>query len=286
MRRPLALVLAGLVAAAAAGRAMADDRVSAAGEVSGSDRPPAAGRPEAAPRWTFREACRTFAADGLYLVSFPARTRVKGAWVAAGVAAATALAIHRDEEIRAQVLEADGRPARRTATKFEPLGRYEVAAAALGTLYLIGRGTGDARLASTAATAFESYLWAGIFTSVAKGAFGRERPGRGSGKGRFFAGDTIFPSGHTARSFAIAAVLADRHGRKAAFIAYPLAALIGLSTVEEDTHWASDVIAGAGLGLAIGKGIAARHPPAAPVHAGASFQVVPGRGGAALRIAY
>lgn len=283
MRRPLALVLAGLVAAAAAGRTMADDGGFAAGEASGGDRPPAAGP---APRRTFREACRTFAADGRYLLTFPARARVQGAWLTAGVAAATALAVNRDAEIRAQVLEADGRTARRVATKLEPLGRYEVEAAALGTLYLVGRGAGDARLVSTAATAFESYLWAGILTSVAKGAFGRERPGRGSEEGRFFAGDTIFPSGHTARSFAIAAVLAERHGRKAAFIAYPLAALIGLSTVEEDRHWASDIIAGAGLGLSIGKGIAARHPAAAPGPAAASFQVVPGRGGAALRIAY
>ena len=274
MRLPLVVALAGILAVFAAGRAVAVDRAVAA------DRP---GPP---PRRTLREACRTFAADGRYLITFPARAKVKGAWLTAGVAAATALAINRDEEVRAQVLESDGRTARRVATKFEPLGRYEVEAAALGTLYLIGRRTGDARLVSTAATAFESYLWAGIITSVSKGAFGRERPGLGSEEGRFFAGDTIFPSGHTTRSFAVAAVLAERHGRRAALIAYPVAALIGLSTVEEDRHWASDIIAGAGLGLAIGKGIAARHPAAAPGAPRAAWQVVPRPGGTTIRISF
>ncbi len=283
MRIALAVALAGFLAASATGRAVADDR------------------PGPPPRRTFREAFRTFAADGRYLASFPMRATEKGAWLAAGVLAATALTMSRDEEIRAEVLESDGGRRRRVATKFEPLGRFEVEAAALGAFYLIGRRADDGRAASTAATAFESYLWAGIITSVSKGAFGRERPGLGSEEGRFFAGDTIFPSGHTTRSFAIAAVLADRHGRRAAFMAYAVATLIGLSTVEEDRHWASDILAGAGLGLAIGKGIATRHPAAAPVPEGAglprdraarrrpgraAWQVVPRAGGAVVRISY
>lgn len=286
MRRPVALGLLGVLAFLAPGPAAADET-------------------RAAPRRTIREAFRTFAADGRYLLTFPARTHAKGAWLTAGVAAATALAINRDEEIRDEVLEADGRTSRRVSTKFEPLGRHQVEIAALGAFYLVARGRGSAggtgsaggrgraRAVSTAATAFESYLWAAIFTSATKAAFGRERPGGGSGEGRFFAGDTIFPSGHTTRSFAIAAVLADRHGRKAAWIAYPMAALVGLSTIEQDRHWASDVVAGAGLGLAIGKGIAARHPAGPEARSGrvraparVAWDVLPARAGATLRIVY
>ena len=286
MRWPAALGLAAVVAcqapvsAAGEGAGTAGDQVSAPGETS----PP--------PPRSLRQAVKTFAADGRYLLTFPARTRAKGVWITAGVAAATALAINRDEEIRDEVLEADGRTSRRLSTKFEPLGRHQVEVAALGTYYLAARCAGNARAVSTAATAFESYLWAAVFTSVTKAAFGRERPGGGSGEGRFFAGDTIFPSGHTTRSFAIATVLADRHGRKAAWIAYPVAALVGLSTIEQDLHWASDVVAGAGLGLAIGKGIAARHPVASPAHAApraqarAAWHVMPARGGAILQIVY
>jgi membrane-associated phospholipid phosphatase len=239
------------------------------------------------PRRTFREALRTFTSDGRYLVTFPARAVRNGVWATAGVVAAAALVMNRDEEIRDIVLESNRAAAGRTATKFEPLGRLEVEAAALGTLYLAGRGTKNERVIASAATAFEAYLWAAVITSAAKGAFGRERPGRGSGEGEFFSGDSIFPSGHTTRSFAIAAVFSARGGRKAACIAYPVAAFVGLSTVQEDKHWMSDVVAGAGLGLAIGRGIASRHPPPgagpAPV---ATWSVVPRPGGAVLRVMF
>ena len=262
----------------------------AATSVTAEEPGPAAEKPPAPRRKTFKEAFMTFARDGGYLFTFPARTNAKGVWLTAGVTAATALTMNRDAEIRDQVLESDSRTLGRIATKFEPLGRIEVQAAALGTLYLAARGARNGPLVSTAATAFESYLWSTLITSVVKGAFGREPPNNGSGEGEFFAGETIFPSGHTSRSFAIATVFADRYGRKAAFIGYPVAALIGWSTIQEDMHWTSDVVAGAGLGLAIGKGIVARHPrPDAARPAGAAevaWGVVPGPGGAALRVVF
>jgi len=276
VRWPVALGLAGILAVQVA-------RIAAAAEAGAADAA-AAAESAPAPRRTVRQALRTFASDGRYVFTFPARTSAKGAWLTAGVAAATALTMNRDQEIRAEVLEARGRTSRRVSTKFEPLGRHQVEVAALGTFYLAARGARNERAVSTAATAFESYLWAAITTSATKAAFGRERPGGGTGEGRFFAGDSIFPSGHTARSFAIAAVLADRHGPKAAWVAYPLAALVGLSTIEQDRHWASDVAAGAGLGLAIGKGIAARHPAAPRGPFRTAWQVIPVQGGALVRI--
>ncbi len=241
-------------------------------------------------RKTFRESFRTFVEDGRYLVTFPARTNARGVWLTAAFGAASALAMNRDGEIRDEVLESGSLTPGRMARKFEPLGRSEVEAVALGALYLTARGARSERLVATTATAFESYLWAMVITSVAKGAFGRERPGRGAGAGEFFARDSIFPSGHTARSFAIASVFADRGGRKTAVFAYSTAALIGLSTVQEDRHWTSDVVAGAGLGLAIGKGIAGRHPEAARGGSGgtarAALQVIPRPGGAMVRIVF
>ena len=257
-----------------------------------------AAAPDDRPRRPVREALRTFAADGRYLLTFPARTSRRGVAMTAGVLAGTALLIGRDEAIRRRVntSESDGQD--RIASKLEPLGRLQIEFAGLGLLYAAGRWSGEPRVASTAATAFDAWLWTTIVTSAAKGAFGRERPTDGVDAHDFFEGGTIFPSGHTSRSFAIAAVLADRHGRGAAFTAYPLAALIGLATVRQDTHWASDILAGAGLGLAIGKGIAARHPgpgapprpgaadPAAGAGSGISWQVLPSRGGALLALSF
>lgn len=250
---------------------------------------PAAGAEASPPRASFRDSVRTFLEDGRYLFTFPKRAEPKGVWLTAGVVAGTLLLIGRDDEIRREVEESDRRGHDRIATKFEPLGRSHVAAAALGVAYLAGRAAGNRRAASTAATSFEAFLWTFIVTSAAKGIFGRQRPADDVDAHDFFAGDTIFPSGHTSRSFAIAAVLADRHGRKAAAIAYPVAALIGLATVQQDTHWASDILAGAGLGLAIGKGIAGRHPwryAESNGVAGREWSVVPRPGGLLLAITY
>jgi membrane-associated phospholipid phosphatase len=257
--------------------------------------PASAAEPEPPlPRKTFREAARTFFDDGAYLFTFPARTNAEGAWLTAGFTAGTLLLIERDDAIREEVLESDSHAADRLGHLFEPLGRASVEAAALGVFYATGRLTRHARATDTAATAFEAYLWTFVITSAAKAAFGRERPSGDADAHGFFEKETIFPSGHTSRSFAIAAVLADRYGRPAAWFAYPVAALAGLATVQQDTHWASDVLAGAGLGLAIGKGIASRHrwstetgaPAAGAAAPPAQWQVRPLPGGALLSYRY
>lgn len=248
--------------------------------VAGDDMPP---------RKSFREACGTFFADGAYLFSFPARTTPKGASLTGGVVAGTLLLVTYDDDIRAHVLEPpDSGAADTLASVFEPLGRSYVEAAALGVAWAAARGAGRPDAAATAATAFEAWLWTFVITSGAKAAFGRAAPTGDADARDFFEGGTIFPSGHTSRSFAIAAVLADRHGPAVAWFAYPIAALVGLATVQQDTHWASDILAGAGLGLAIGKGIAHRHPAAATAEPGAraAWRLVPAPGGAGLRIVF
>lgn len=238
----------------------------------------------------FRAALRTFGSDGRYLFTFPRRTNAKGAWLTSAFVAGTLLLIEKDDAIREQVLESQDSSASRIVGRFEPLGHSAVEAAALGVTWLAARRAGRPRALEATGTAFEAYLWTLLITSVAKVAFGRERPEGTADAHGFWKGDTIFPSGHTSRSFAIAAVFADRYGRPAAAIGYPLATLIGLSTVQRDTHWASDILAGAGLGLAIGKGIAFRHgAPAAVAGRGGgavAWQVVPAGGGLLLRLSY
>jgi len=262
--------------------------------------PAAAASEEPLPHRTFREASRTFFDDGAYLLTFPKRTTPKGAWLTAGVVAGTVLLVQQDDAIRARVLDdSDTGAADQAADLFEPLGRSYVEAAALGIAYAAARGTGHPRAMSAAATAFEAWLWTFVITSGAKAAFGRANPTGDADAHDFFTGGDIFPSGHTSRSFAIAAVLADRYGARASWIAYPVAALIGLATIQQDAHWASDVLAGAGLGLAIGKGIAHRHPAPAsssdsastsvPVEAlrrRAAWRLAPVPGGAVIRATF
>ena len=60
-----------------------------------------------------------------------------------------------------------------------------------------------------------------------------------------------FPSGHAATAFMCASVLA--HGRRSGPAWFTLAALVGFSRVYVRMHHASDVVAGAALGLALGR---------------------------------
>ncbi len=60
-----------------------------------------------------------------------------------------------------------------------------------------------------------------------------------------------FPSGHVTTSFALAAVLAARYP-KAAVVSYGLAILIALGRVVGGSHFPSDVLAGAALGMLVG----------------------------------
>lgn len=64
-------------------------------------------------------------------------------------------------------------------------------------------------------------------------------------------GDASFPSGHATSAFAVAGVVALLHPSLRALV-LSLASMIAVSRVYLGVHYPSDVVAGAGLGLAIG----------------------------------
>jgi membrane-associated phospholipid phosphatase len=149
-----------------------------------------------------------------------------------------------------------------------------------GALYLAGRGTSSPRLAALGVHLTEGVVVAAALTGLIKGVSGRELPnatsakpgdfsfGRGfhEGNGSFVS----FPSGHTAASFAAAAVLTDdvsRWDSSAARIvspvAYSAATLVALSRLYQNLHWASDLPIGAAIGVLSGKSVVSwqrRHP--------------------------
>lgn len=77
-----------------------------------------------------------------------------------------------------------------------------------------------------------------------KYAVGRQRPDRSS--------DDSFPSGHAAQTFASATVLARHLGPQATWPALVVASFVALSRVNQNRHFLSDVVFGAGLGVAVG----------------------------------
>lgn len=88
----------------------------------------------------------------------------------------------------------------------------------------------------------------GVITEGLKRTFGRVRPN----------GDccTSFPSGHTSHSFTIAAIAHELYGDEIGALAYGVATLVAVSRINDNKHYLSDVIFGAALGMAVGRGFA------------------------------
>lgn len=106
-------------------------------------------------------------------------------------------------------------------------------------------------------------LAATLITSAAvvpftKQAFGRVRPNEADDQFEFdsFSGHDSFPSGHTARAFVTATVIASHYDQfwvKAT--AYALAGMVAYARLNNNVHWGSDVVGGALIGITIGQAV-------------------------------
>lgn len=150
---------------------------------------------------------------------------------------------------------------------------------ALGTaivplsVYAVGLARRDSYAQQTALFAGQAVVDAEILATVMKNIDRRLRPieippdGDYShtwfkSNGRFLSGRGSFPSGHTMAAFSVATVFAERYKqhRWVPFVAYGLAGLVGFSRVPLQSHFPSDVFAGAALGFAISRYVVLQHP--------------------------
>jgi membrane-associated phospholipid phosphatase len=115
---------------------------------------------------------------------------------------------------------------------------------------------------------FRAQMLNGIMTMAVKRITHRTRPDGSAWS---------FPSGHTSTTFATAAVIYRHFGSKPGIPAFALASYVGLSRLQENRHYLSDVVAGAVLGSYIGLKIAGRKNVSAP-----ALSVAPTVGGVAL----
>jgi undecaprenyl-diphosphatase len=113
---------------------------------------------------------------------------------------------------------------------------------------LLVAALGDARLGATMLLA---NLLSHLPVQLLKRAVARPRPSDPWGRPLALVplpDPFSFPSGHAAATTAVAATFSLAHPA-AALVALPLAALVGYSRVSLRVHHASDVLAGAALGL-------------------------------------
>lgn len=104
-----------------------------------------------------------------------------------------------------------------------------------------------------------SLVASGIVTPTIKLIFGRARPRADKGANYFrpFSNpNASFPSGHTTEAFALASVISAHYDDAwVGYTAYGIAGLVGIARTYHAAHFASDVLAGAMIGTAVGKSV-------------------------------
>jgi PAP2 superfamily len=139
------------------------------------------------------------------------------------------------------------------------------------SFYLAGLARKDSYASQTALLAGEAVANAEIVTIAIKDIDLRMSPREVEPNGNFshtwfqtnnrgVGGFGSFPSGHTAAAFSVATVYAERYKnhRWAPWVAYGLASVVGLSRVNAQAHFPSDVFFGAALGYSVSRFVVLR----------------------------
>jgi hypothetical protein len=119
-----------------------------------------------------------------------------------------------------------------------------------------------------------SIIASGMIAPALKYSIGRVRPNRTDGTFRFrpFSGNYSFPSGHSTQAFAVASVIAAHYDAWwVKTLAYGTAAAVGYSRIQQNQHFASDVVAGALIGYSVGRTVVRHNDTAITT----GFQFVP-----------
>jgi membrane-associated phospholipid phosphatase len=130
-------------------------------------------------------------------------------------------------------------------------GDFRVLIPAISAGYLVGTIAGSREIKGTVLRAGAAVALATGITTGLKYSFGRSRPDVGGTNIQFrpFSGSVSFPSGHTAAAFALATAIADQtHDGWSDYALYGAASLTALSRINNNRHWASDVLIGGLVG--------------------------------------
>jgi membrane-associated phospholipid phosphatase len=120
-----------------------------------------------------------------------------------------------------------------------------VVAPLVGALFVAGRFAPQGRFRAMSYDFAQALAVTEAYTGIFKYAVQRPRPDGSD--------NLSFPSGHTSAAFALATVSEHHFGWKLGVPAYLLAAGIGYSRMEYNKHNLSDVLAGATLGIIVGR---------------------------------
>lgn len=108
--------------------------------------------------------------------------------------------------------------------------------------YGIGAATDNGKLSMVGRDIVRAQIVSQVIAQAVKFTVGRERPDGSNSQS--------FPSGHAASTFATASVLQRHYGWKVGVPAYAVGSYVALARMSWNKHHATDVVMGAGLGIA------------------------------------
>lgn len=205
----------------------------------------------------------SYLTDGVNIITGPFHWNKKD-WIIAGSTIAAASFIYMiDDDLRGVFQRNRSTFTNNTSKNFiEPFGSGKYSLPLLGLLYLYGEIKQNPKSKTVALNGVKTFVLSAAFVSILKQVAKRHRPHQDIvGNARLWEGPfgnskyTSFPSGHTLVSFALASYVSSAYKDKpwVGISSYSIAALVGLSRLNDDFHWTSDVFVGAVLGYAIGK---------------------------------
>lgn len=200
-------------------------------------------------------------------VSSPLISR-KTATVAGLLFAATMLG---DRGLRMEAQEHRGTTSNSVARLANNFGDWKVVVPALTAGYLTGELAGSSRLKRVFLHAGAAAALATGVTTSLKYAIGRTRPPFAGDPDQFrpFSGASSFPSGHTTVAFAIATSIAEETDDNwSDVVLYGAATLTAMARVNDDRHWASDVLIGGLIGHLSGRWVSRKLGPVRVVPGG------------------
>jgi len=202
--------------------------------------------------------------DAKYILFSPLHWKGSDWFKASLVVGVTGAFFTLDDEIRSFVQDKRSGTTDNLANIFEPFGNGGFALPGLVGFYLYGHFFKNPKAERVALLAVESFAVTGLFNTALKFSTGRTRPQSAQNSRQwngFSTSDNSFASGHTSTVFAIATVLASEYKNNPWVppVAYGLATLTGLSRLNDNKHWASDVFFGGMLGYFISKTLIKLH---------------------------
>ncbi len=168
-----------------------------------------------------------------------------------------------DRSVREEAQEHRGATSNSLASVGNTFGEWTVVVPALGAGYLAGEIAGSSDFKRVMLHAGAAAALATGISSGLKYSIGRNRPDVAGGlEFRPFSGSNSFPSGHTAVAFALATSIADETDDSwSDYAVYGAASLTALSRINDNRHWASDVLVGALIGHLSGRWVSRQMGP-------------------------